>query len=85
MQQQQDEQNVANAIGYFAFITCEYLETRHGYKGAGLKRFLEYFQKELACTSDNKNFFKDCNNYFKEEYNVDVLKELGMEIESEVE
>ena len=79
-QRQNDEQNVANAMGYFILIACEYLETRHGYKKAGLKRFLSCFDKILSCTEDNERFFEDSHEYFKTEYDLDVLKELGLQV-----
>lgn len=80
MQQEEDTKAVLNALGRFAFIMCGYLETRHGYKKAGLKRFLSYLYKCMQCTEDDENFFLEYDKYFKEEMGLEVLKELGLEI-----
>ena len=77
-QRQMDEATLSNAIGRIAFITCEFLETRHNYKAAGLKKFLSFLVGCLEYVGDNDTFFVDIENYFKEEYGLDVLAELGM-------
>ena len=78
MQRQMDEETLSNAIGRMAFITCQFLETRHNYKAAGLKKFLKFMVHCLEYTGDNDTFFIDNDTYFKEEYGLDVLAELGM-------
>lgn len=82
-QRKQEEEAVLNALGRFTFMMCEYLETRHGYKGNGLKKFLAYVLHCLEYTGENEMYFKDCHDYFIEEYGVDVLAELGLGIEKE--
>ena len=72
-----------NALARFTFIMCGYLETRHGYKAKGLKSFLGSVMTSLRCTEDNEKFFLDYDAYFKEEYGLDVLGELGLGIEGE--
>ena len=78
---QREEQAVLNAIGRVAYITCEFLETRHNYKAAGMKKFLAFMLNCLEYTGDNETFFIDNENYFKEEYGLDVLKELGLKLD----
>lgn len=85
MQRQNEEKAVLNALGRFTFMMCEYLETRHGYKAAGLKKFLKFVLGCLDYTGDNELYFKDCHDYFLEEYGVDVLGELGLGIAKEGE
>ncbi len=82
-QRQQEEQAVLNALGRFTFMMCEFLETRHGYKAEGLKKFLKFVHGCLEYTGDNEMYFKDCLDYYKEEYGVDVLAELGLGLEGQ--
>lgn len=76
-----EEQAVLNAFGRFCFIMCGFLETRHGYKKEGLLKFLNFVRVSLSCTEDDENFFKEYCNYYKDEYNLDVLDELGLGLE----
>ena len=85
MQREMEAQNVANAIGKFAFIMCGFLETRHGYKKEGLKKFLAFLAKSLECPEDDEDFFVTYDKYYKYEYGLDVLGELGMGLEGEPE
>lgn len=78
---QHEEQAVLNALGRFAFMMCGFLETRHGYKGKGLKKFLSFVVLNLHCTEDNVDFFKDYDAYYKDEFGLDVLAELGLGLE----
>ena len=80
-----EAQNVADAIAKFAFIMCGFLETRYGYKKEGLKKFLAFFAKSLKETDDNDDFFVDYDKYYKYEYGLDVLGELGLGLEEENE
>lgn len=79
--QKHEEQAVLNALGRFLFMMCGFLETRHGYKSKGLKKFLSYVVLNLKCTEDNVEFFKDYDSYYKDEYGLDVLAELGLALE----
>lgn len=76
-----DQQAVLNAFGRFTFMMCGFLETRHGYKKKGLLKFLNYVRVSLSCTEDDENFFREYYEYFKEEYGLDVLEELGLGLE----
>lgn len=77
----QEEQAVLNALGRFTFMMCGFLETRHGYKKAGLEKFLAFVKTSLECTEDDAMFFKDYENYYKEEMDLDVLEHLGLGLE----
>lgn len=81
IRQEEETAAVLNALGRFAFFACGYLETRHGYKKVGLKKFLKYLITCIECTEDDENFFLDYEKYYKDELDLDVLKELGLEIE----
>lgn len=72
-----------NALARFAFMMCGFLETRHGYKKAGLKKFLKFVMVNLQCTEDDSNFFLEYDKYYKDEYGLDVLGELGLGLEEE--
>lgn len=80
-EQELEAQWVANALGRFAFMMCGFLETRHGYKGEGLKRFLDFLRVSLECTTDDEDFFKEYDSYYKFEYGLDVLAEIGLGLE----
>ena len=77
------EEAVINAMARFTFMSCGFLETRHGYKTEGLKRFLAFVKTSISCTEDDEHFFLEYANYYKEEYGLDVLGELGLAIEKE--
>ena len=78
---QQEERAVLNALARFTFIMCGFLETRYGYKKEGLKKFLQFVGKSLDETGDNDDFFIGYDEYYKEEYDLDVLGELGLGLE----
>ena len=78
---QHEEKAVIHALARFAFMMCGFLETRHGYKKEGLKKFLQFVNVNLQCTEDDVNFFLEYENYFKEEYGLDVLGALGLGLE----
>ena len=77
----QEEQSVLRAICTLSFMACGYLETRHGYKANGLKKFLDFIKVSLECSADDESFFVEYSKYYKEEYGLDVLDELGMGLE----
>lgn len=85
MQREMEEQKVADSIAKFAFMMCGFLETRHGYKKEGLKKFLAFFATSLKCTEDDEKFFVTYDSHFKEEYGLDVLGELGLGLEDDAE
>lgn len=78
---QQEEQAVLNALARFAFMMCGFLETRHGYKKEGLKKFLDFVKVSLKETDGNEDFFIGYDSYYKSELGLDVLAELGMALE----
>ncbi len=78
---QQEERAVLNALARFTFIMCGFLETRHGYKKEGLKKFLQFVGTSLDETENNDDFFIGYDQYYKSEYGLDVLGELGLGLE----
>lgn len=83
MQREMEERAVGNAIARLAFISCEFLENTHGYKKAGLKKFLKYLQDCIDYTMEDEDFFLTHDKYYKEMMDLDVLAELGMALEKE--
>ena len=71
----------ANAIARLAFITCEFLENTHGYKKAGLQKFLKYLLDCIKYTETDDDFFITQDKYYKEVHNLNVLAELGLGLE----
>lgn len=76
-----EERAINIAIARFSFFMCDFVETRHGYKAAGLKKVLHFIATMMGCTAEDENFFVDHDAYYKEEYGLDVLAELGMGLE----
>lgn len=83
LQRKQDEQAVLQALGRFCCIACDFLELKHNYKGNGLKNFLAFVLKRMCYTGEDEKYFLDYCEYVKEEYKVDILGELGLEIGEE--
>lgn len=81
LEKEKEAEYVANALARFAFIMCGFLETRHGYKKAGLEHFLSFLLLNMECTSDDESFFKEYEKYYKDEYDLDVLAKLGLGLE----
>ena len=79
-----EEKAVLHALARFTFMMCGFLETRHGYKANGLKKFLKSVLAGLKETEDNSDFFIEYENYYKDEYDLDVLAELGLGLEEKV-
>lgn len=82
-QKKMEEQATVNALARLCFIVCGYLETRHGYKINGLKKFLAFVLLNLSCTENNEMFFREYDSYYKDELGLDVLAELGLGLEEE--
>lgn len=80
MQEEFKTECVANALARFTFFACGFLETRYGYKKEGLKKFLEFIKLNLSCTEDDENFFITYSQHYKDEYDLDVLAELGLKL-----
>mgnify|MGYP003319152779 CR=1 FL=1 len=66
-------------------MTCGFLETRHGYKKKGLEKFLKFVLVGLEETEDNSDFFVEYENYYIEEFGLDVLASLGLGLEKREE
>ena len=81
MMKEQGVKATANAIGRLAFITCEFLETRHGYKKAGLKKFLEFLHYCINYAEEDNELFISYEKYFKDNFDLDVLAEIGLRLE----
>lgn len=78
---EQELRATTNAIARLAFIACEFLENTHGYKKAGLQKFLKYLLDCLNYTGEDAEFFITHEKYYKEMMDLDVLGELGLGLE----
>lgn len=78
---EQEIRATANAIGRLAFIACEFLENTHGYKRAGLQKFLKYLIHFIEEVGTDEGFLVNQDKYYKENHDLDVLAELGLALE----
>lgn len=78
---EQEIRATTNAIAKLAFISCEFLEYTHGYKKAGLKKFLKYLLTFVNEIGNDAEFLVTQDKYYKEMLDLDVLGELGMALE----
>lgn len=77
-----DQQQAAlKALCRFCFLACEYLELKHGYKEQGLKNFLKFARLRVNEIGKEDDAIGDDAKYYIENYNLDVLGMLGLEIE----
>lgn len=83
LQRKQEQDAVVNALARFSFIACSFLETHHNYKGNGLKTFLKHVLSHMEYTEENEQYFKEYYEYCKDEYNLDILAELGLGVMEE--
>lgn len=81
-QQMDKEQNVLSALTRLSFLTCEYLELKHGYKKNGLRTFLKFIVGRMNEIGSDSEYFEEVQEYYKE-IGLDVMKELGLTISSE--
>lgn len=77
------EQAVLQAFRRLCFLGCEYLEFKHGYKHDGLEKFLKMMVARMAEIGEDETYFKDAENYYKDTYNLDVMKVLGLVMDEE--
>ncbi len=82
---EQELRATLNALARFSFMMCGFLETRHGYKKKGLEKFLKFVLVGLEETEDNSDFFVEYENYYIEEFGLDVLASLGLGLEKREE
>lgn len=75
------EQDVLRAFVNFCFITLDFLELRHGYKHNGLEKFLEFAIDRMGYTERNEAYFLEMNQYYKNTFGLDVLKNTGLAIQ----
>ncbi|MBQ8662494.1 MAG: hypothetical protein IJ471_01415 [Eubacterium sp.] len=75
------QQATLRALCRFCFLTCEYLELKHGYKKKGLQNFLKFAKARVVEIGEEESGFDDDEKYYLENYNFDVLGALGLEIE----
>jgi hypothetical protein len=78
---EQELRATANAIARLAFISCEFLENTHGYKKVGLEKFLKYLLYFIEQVGSDEGFLVAQDKYYKENYDLDVLAELGLGLE----
>ena len=75
------QQATLRALCRFCFLTCEYLELKHGYKEKGLQNFLKFAKARVVEIGEDETYFDDVTKYYLENFNLDVLGALGLDIE----
>ena len=75
-----NEQATLRALCRFCFMACEYLELKHGYKTNGLQSFLKFAKLRVIEIGKDEDAFESDNKYYIENYNLDVMGFLGLEI-----
>ena len=76
------QQAALQALCRFCFLTCEYLELKHGYKTNGLETFLKFAKTRIVEIGNEgeEDAFESDNKYYIDNYNLDVMGYLGLEI-----
>ena len=79
------QQAALQALCRLCFLSCEYLELKHGYKQKGLESFVKFAKARIIeiGKEDDEAALEADNQYYKENYNLDVLGALGLELEGE--
>ena len=75
-----NEQATLRALCRFCFMACEYLELKHGYKANGLQSFLKFAKLRVVEIGNDEDAFESDSKYYKENYNLDVMGFLGLEM-----
>lgn len=81
LEQKRNDEILSRSIATLAFIACEFLENNHGYKKAGLTKFLKYVNDCMECSAKQEDFFTVYDKHYKETMQLDVLAEFGLKIE----
>ena len=75
------QQAALQALFRFCFLTCEYLELKHGYKKNGLENFLKFAKLRVIeiGNEEEDDAFEADNKYYIDNYNLDVLGAFGLD------
>lgn len=76
-----EEQAVLQALLKFVFLGLIWLEMNFHCKRNGLVKFLEFVKGQLAEIEGDDEFFIASNKYYIENYGLDVVKYLGLELQ----
>lgn len=80
LERERNDEILNQSIAQLAFIVCEFLENNHGYKKAGLSKFLKYLNDCMGCSAKQDDFFIAHDKYYKEMMQLDVLAEFGLKL-----
>ena len=75
-----ERQFTLHAFREFCLMTCDFLELRHNYKKNGMMNFLKFAVSRMGYVGQNDKYFDEMAEYFLNEFGLDVMKELGLEI-----
>ena len=75
------EQDTYFAIGQIAYYTMEYLEMKHRYGHNGLTHWLQFLRDRINETGDDPDYLSDVEEYYREKYDVEIVKKLGFKFE----
>ena len=73
------EQATLQALARFCFICLMYLELNFRCKSAGMLKFLKFVKKNVEEIGKDEEMLETANGYYKEYFNIDVMRFLGME------
>lgn len=78
IQKERDIELTKNALVNFSLIACGFLEVKHGYKGKGLEKFLEYLKKCIVEIGKDEGYLDAQKEYFQKEYGLCMEEKLKL-------
>lgn len=77
------EQSALRGLARFCLIGCLYMELNFRCGKKGLLKFLDFVKSNVEEIGEDEDYIKASNEYYKENYDLDVLEYLGMKFEGE--
>lgn len=81
---QKDMQQASlRALSRFCLVSCLYMELNFRCGKKGLMKFLDFVKANIEEIGNDVDYIKASNEYYKNDFDLDVLKYMGMEFEGE--
>lgn len=77
------EQSALRGLAHFTLIGCLYMELNFRCRRKGLLKFIEFVKGNVEEVGKDNDLLKASNQYFKDKYEIDVMRELGMAFEED--
>lgn len=78
------KQDRLHSFALLCLTACDYLELKEGYRKKRILNFLQFMSGRMKyIADDNPDYCLEMNDYFKDEYGIDVLGTLGVKLERE--